>query len=395
MKHRVAGALVAVALAAAATFSMAAPHRADPDLVVLHVDPSRSAIQATALDLDDALVVASRLIDAGRRTTEARYIGRAEALLESWRERATASARWHVLAADIHQYRHDYSRALRLLGQAIELEPKNERALLMRAAIHQVQGNYKAARRDCAKLIGLGESLLGTSCLAQVLGFTGQLEGASRLLESLLPDSGANAPPAIRSWILSALADMHDRRGNVRSAERLLRDAVAIEPHSLYLRLALADLLLAHGRPLEAPRALVGLPLSPAVRLRIAEAEHALGEPVAAQLEPVLRAFDEARLRGERLEQQEVARLARLQVRRTEALAAARANWSVQREPVDLRLLIATAIDAGDARTLSEARAWIATTGYQDVIAEAWLAGRSRTRVHAGGSGPATARAPG
>jgi len=384
MKRRAASAVVAVAFTAAATFAAAAPHRPDPDLVILHVDPSRSAVRATALDLEDALVIAARLIDEARRTTEARYAGRAEALLESWRDRAAASARWHVLAADIHQYRHDYFRSLELLGRAVDLEPRNARALLMRAAIHQVQGNYPAARRDCAALIGLSETLLGSTCLAQVLGLTGQLEGATRLLESLLKDSGADAPPAIRSWMLSALADMHERRGDSRSAERLLREAAVVEPHSLYVRLALADHLLTHGRPGDAPRALDGLPLSPAVRLRIAEAEHALGEPVAVHLEHVRRAFNEAQLRGERLEQQEVARLARLENRSSEALAAARANWTTQREPVDLRLLVSAAIDSRDDRTLADVRAWIASNGYQDALVEAWLATGSRTHETTG-----------
>jgi predicted Zn-dependent protease len=393
VKSRLISVVVAVALGAAATFSAAAPRRADPDLVVLHVEPLSPARRSTVASLQEALDTVAELLDAGRRTGQARYAGRAEAMLDSWRSRAAGSARWHVLAADLRQYRHEYSRALSLLGRALELEPRNTRALLMRAAIHQAQGNYRPARKDCATLVGFGESLLGSTCLAQVLGLTGQLDGAIRLLDSLLKNSGADAPPSIRSWMLSALADMHERRGNPRIAESLLREALAIEPRSLYLELTLADLLLAQDRPVDATGVLGDLPLIPAVRLRIAAAEHALGEPVAAHLEHVLRAFNDSRLRGERLEQQELARFARLQNNTREALAAARANWSLQREPVDLRLLIAAAIDARDGKTLREAQEWMKLTGYQDALAETWLARASNLRA-GDGKDPPRARPP-
>ena len=50
----------------------------------------------------------------------------------------------------------------------------------------------------------------------------------------------------------------------------------------------------------------------------------------------------------------------------TGALALARANWDVQREPADLRVLIDAARAAGDAATLAIARDWIGANRLDD-----------------------------
>ena len=48
------------------------------------------------------------------------------------------------------------------------------------------------------------------------------------------------------------------------------------------------------------------------------------------------------------------------------AVALARANWSVQREPADLRILIEAARAADDAGALAMAAAWIAVNRLED-----------------------------
>jgi len=55
------------------------------------------------------------------------------------------------------------------------------------------------------------------------------------------------------------------------------------------------------------------------------------------------------------------------------ALELARANWQVQKEPADLRILIEAALAARDARTLEEARAWVASQKLEDAALTALL----------------------
>ena len=49
------------------------------------------------------------------------------------------------------------------------------------------------------------------------------------------------------------------------------------------------------------------------------------------------------------------------------ALALARANWNVQREPADLRILVDAARAAGDAAALEIAAQWITSTRMENV----------------------------
>ncbi|MFZ0256737.1 MAG: hypothetical protein WAN46_14085, partial [Gammaproteobacteria bacterium] len=49
------------------------------------------------------------------------------------------------------------------------------------------------------------------------------------------------------------------------------------------------------------------------------------------------------------------------------ALALARANWTVQREPADARLVLEAALAAGDGKAAVPVVHWLERTGLQDV----------------------------
>ena len=77
--------------------------------------------------------------------------------------------------------------------------------------------------------------------------------------------------------------------------------------------------------------------------------------------------FDAARARGDTLHQREEARF-ELEIRgdAKKALALARDNWEVQREPADLRILGQAALAADDAAALQAFNSWIDDTRLQD-----------------------------
>ncbi len=377
--------LVTIALAAVVTTARAEPFRpTDPNLVLLRVTPTAGrdadragawsaspAPSAGATEFAAALTEAAAHIEEGRRFGQPRGFGRAEAMLEAVRATGARSAEWHVLSADIHQYRHEYIRALALLDNAVRIDATHVRAHLMRAAIRQTRGELRAARADCAAILGVGEQLLGGACLAQILGLTGNLDRAYGLLERQLSAAGDRATPAVRTWILGALADMAERRGDTARAELHLRRALEVDPHDAYARLALADLLIEGGNSSAALLVLDGQPHSSATLLRRAEAHRALGSPAGdAQATTIARALraslEDSRRRGEQVDWRDGARLARLEGRKCDALRAADRNWQVQREPIDARLLATTAAECGERAALEPLLRWRKLARYQD-----------------------------
>lgn len=384
--------LAVIALAALIAVARAEPFRpADPDLVLLRIPAAAAGRELEANErnyrdaptsIASALQLAEVHVQRGRQTSEPRHFGRAEAILESWRPRAGASAEWHVLLADIHQYRHDYDSAVALLDRAIALgsalDAAQVRAHLMRAAIHQTRGEFSAAQSDCSRLLALGESALGTVCLAQVKSLTGQLARAYALLQGQLDAVREGAEPAIRIWVLGALAEMADRRGEAPEAERFLRAALAIEPRDLFVRLTLADLLLARGRAAEALAVIENEPATTAILLRRAESRRALGGDARPLIEDLQRAIAEGRERGERIDGRLMVRLRLLEDRNCEASAAARENWNNQRESADVRLLLLTERGCRDRTVIRDIASWRAATRYEDTVADALLVAAAR-----------------
>jgi hypothetical protein len=84
--------------------------------------------------------------------------------------------------------------------------------------------------------------------------------------------------------------------------------------------------------------------------------------------------FEASRLRGDRVHIREEARftLQLLNDPQT-AVKLAQENWQVQKEPADLRILLESALAAQDAASTETARAWIKTTGLEDVQLERLL----------------------
>jgi hypothetical protein len=102
--------------------------------------------------------------------------------------------------------------------------------------------------------------------------------------------------------------------------------------------------------------------------LRLAIAETTLGSaPADGHVAEVAARFEAARIRGDGLHGREEARfelVIRHDARR--ALALARANWQVQHEPADARILLETAAAAGETAAAGPALEWVRRTGFED-----------------------------
>ncbi|MFO1397598.1 MAG: tetratricopeptide repeat protein [Burkholderiales bacterium] len=380
--------LFAVALHVVAATALAKPFMPTDDAQVLERLPARPAAQARELDrLRDAAraapadpVRAAALAEAwyaaARAEGDPRYLGYAQAALARWWDDADAPAPVLLARATILQSTHDFDRALADLDRVLAREPRHARALLVRATLRTVQGRYDDARRDCARLYGVAPELYVLGCVATIDSLTGRAAAATALLQRALA-AGADDVPG-RAYAESLQGELAHRTGDA-AAERHFRAALAADPRDLYTRGAYADWLLDQGRAQDVV-ALVGDDTRvDALLLRLALAQHALGNRDAATTIATLRArFAASRARGDTVHRREEARCALwLDDDAPRALTLAKENWNVQREPADLRILAEAAAATHDAAALQVVRDWLAATRLEYAAVRRVAAGRS------------------
>jgi Tfp pilus assembly protein PilF len=364
-------------LALAAATAIASPYTpASDDTVIEHVParselehlaPLRAAVAVDPRDLRSAIALATGYIDLGRRNSDPRFIAYAQAALLPWLTQPQPPERALVLQAITLQYLHQFDAALALLERALVLEPLDAQAWLTRASLLELRGDYPAARHACARLVRTADEFTALTCLASVAGRSGELAaslGALRQPEGL----DARVPAALRAWRLAVRAEMAERLGDDRAAEADFRAALGATADDPYLKAAYADLLLQTGRPREALLLLAGSEAQDPLLLRIAIAAHRLGSPEAARW---MQAYED-RLRaaerdGDRTHQREQALyLLELGDDAGGALAYARRNWTVQREPADVRIYVQAAERARSGVDCMQLARWVSDTHYED-----------------------------
>ena len=362
--------LFGLAVATWCAAALAAPWRPTDDALVLAEVQARGvnpALESAERDYrarpDDVAIVESLVreqLATGRRLSDPRYFGQAEAVLARARSLPQRPPALDIAWADILQHRHDYEASRRVLDGVLSAVPREAQARLMRAQMNLAQGRFADARRDCTALLTVGA--VGRVCLAQAMAMTGDLDRGYALA---LRDATAGGNAATRSWILTALADMAARRGDPDS-QQWLEKALLADPDDQYARLALADALIDRGELSAAARTAGAGPRSDAALLRLAIVAGASGGGDAPARELEAR-YREATARGELIHLRDLARF-RLEVLHDAqgALEAARRNFASQKERWDARLLLEAALAVRDRGAVAEYRTWQRATGYQD-----------------------------
>ena len=325
----------------------------------------RVAAAAAPADVAAAVALADAYYRVARSDGDPRYLGYAQAALARWWKDANAPTAVLVMRATLLQSNHAFDAALADLDRAIAREPRNGRALLVRATVLTVQGKYAAARAECPRLFGLAPEFYVFACVAAIDGLNGQSAVAVAALER-----GLSALPAGdiagRAWGESLLGELKQRRGDA-AAEAHFRAALAADPRDLYTLGAYGDWLLDRGRAAEVLPLAGGDPRVDALLLRVALAQKALKRAEAGASIATLRArFAASRMRGDTVHRREEARFElHLNGDPKAALRLARDNWTVQREPADLRILAEAAAATGDAPAMDAVRQWLAQTGLE------------------------------
>ena len=184
-----------------------------------------------------------------------------------------------------------------------------------------------------------------------------------------------------RVWAETLLGEIAHRRGD-RAADAHFRAALAIDGTDLYLLAAYSDWLLDEGRAAEVNALLANATRVDPLLLRLALAQKALRRPEAAASIATLQArFDASRARGDTVHQRENARFELFLLGNAPAaLALARDDWQVQREPADVRILAEAAAAAGDAAALDAVQRWIAETGFEYAAVSVLVRSREAAR---------------
>jgi predicted Zn-dependent protease len=340
------------------------PWRADPQQRELRA--LRARLQEAPRDLPRAVEVARRYIEAGRRESDPRYYGYAQAALGPWWNLAAPPPQVRLLRATLLQSEHRFPEALSDLAALTAQQPDNAQAWLTRATVETVRADYTAATQSCARLSSLADELVTTACIANVGAMNGRLAASERLLAAVRTRAGGagradNA--AVDAWVLTMLAEMAQRRGAAAVAEARFRDALRLAPRDTYLLGAYADFLLDAGRRGEAAAL-----LAPHARVDGLLLRHALASRQGSELAELAARFDAGERRGDGVHLREQARFElALRGNARRALTIARRNWEVQKETADARILLEAALAAHDAAAARPVLDWMRGAGVEDV----------------------------
>jgi tetratricopeptide (TPR) repeat protein len=330
----------------------------------------RAALAEQPRNVPLAVRIAEQCLERARAEGDPRYLGYAQAALAPWWEAEQAPLEVQVLRATLRQTQHDFINALVDLDGAIKTDPNCAQAWLSRATILAVLGRYDDARQACVPLLRLAPRLAAVTALANVAGLHGEGEKSQQLLCATLERNPVGSPSE-KTWALTVLAELDARLGHAAAAERHFREAFALGQRDVYLLGAFADYVLDHNRPSEVITLLKNETRIDGLLLRLALAEAALERPPAslqAHVAALQARFDASRMRGDGVHRREQARY-ELHLRRQpiEALRLAQANWQVQREPADARILIESAIAANNVAGARPVLDFVRTNRVQDV----------------------------
>ena len=351
---------------------LATPITPNADSQVIERLPPTTRTSASA-DPAVAAAEARALLDASRREGDPRFAGRALARLARWQpasEAAQAPAEVLLALAETEQYLHDFTGATRRLQALVQREPANPQAWLLLATLHRVQGHYAPSDQACTALQQLRVQPYAEACAAENAALRGDNDAARARLQALIARASV---PSTRGWLLTTLAELEQRAGQVVASDAAWRQSLQAAPDT-YAAVGYADFLLDQQRPQEAWNLLNPLPRSEGVLLRLAIAARRLNRPEASPLRQEIRArYSQADLRPEDSGHQRERALMALDIegRPAAALLHARNNVQRQREPLDLWLLARCALAASDRSALDQARQLAKTQGLRDARIDA------------------------
>ena len=318
-------------------------------------------------------------IEQSREEGDPRYLGYAEAALAPWWKHPQPPVDILVLRATLLQSTHQFDKSLADLDLVLKLDQSNGQAWLTRATILQVQGKYAKALRSCEQLDTLAPALITLTCTANVKNLNGQATQSYQALKAALEQT-PDVSPSIQVWVLTLLAEMAERLGDVAMAEKHFQHAIKLGDPDTYLLGAYSDFLLDQHRPQEVINLLKTKTRVDPLLLRYAEALTAMHLPEAKmQVEALGQRFDAAMMRGDTVHQREQSRFElRLRNNPLRALEIAKLNWEIQKEPADARVYLEAGLASGKKDATLQLLRWLEAHRLEDAKLKKLIANHKR-----------------
>ncbi len=331
-------------------------------------DKDEQVIERLPVAAKPAVKLAKRYIELGKAEADPRYYGYAQGILKSWWDLSEAPSEVLLLRALILQNRHDFDSALHDLATLLHQEPTNAQAWLTQAVILQVRARYDDAQRSCFPLMELDTTLAASTCLASIGSLTGHAAKSYDFLRDALKEAQAISNDQ-KLWSLTVLAEITSRMGRNEEANHFFTEALKVRQQDAHLLNTYADFLLDQKRPTEVIAMLSDKTRIDSLLLRVALAKQQLGHNDLPDIIAQLKArFAASRLRGENLHQGEEARFTLYLLNQPQqALQLAQANWVLQREPKDARILLEAAIAANNPAAAQPVIELLKATGLESI----------------------------
>jgi hypothetical protein len=293
-------------------------------------------------------------------TGDARYVRTTQRLIAPYSQSIPVDPAIRILQARLQQSAHRFFEAVQTLQPLLGSPLHGAEASLLTADSLRRNGQPGLASKACLQLALSGRGELSRICAAEIRLANGDPEAAWRILQPTLA-LASELVPAERSWVQSVAAEIAAATGDVAVAQHLFEKLKDSGDMDLASRLAYADLLLMQDDYTRALQLLDRLPPQTSVLLRIARARIALSPCELKDQREVVRL---SLIRAETVDRPELQLRNRallelwLEYNPAEALAAATANWHLQKSFEDTDLLRTAALAANNSDTLQMLAAW-------------------------------------
>jgi tetratricopeptide (TPR) repeat protein len=342
------------------------PPTTDPR--VRHFVQLRNDLGQHPNDVNKAVALALAYIDYGRSTGDARFLGRAMAVIGPSMEQPTPPIPVLMVHATIQQSRHFFQASREELTQILKRDPGNAQAWLTLATIGMVQGDDALANDACVHLANASSDFMGIMCTASLRSLTGHAAQAYALM-AMVEDPGPKVPVAIKAWVEGLMADTAARMGKSDAADTHFKTALRMTPDDNFLLADYGEFLLDQGRPQDAINLVSGDIQSDTSFLVLVSAESVLGLPrTITDIAAMNARFQSMAERGDHvfMREQSSYMLHVLHDPKT-ALDLAQQDWKVQRSPKDVRVYLEAALANHDPSAAKPVLDFVARTHLDDV----------------------------
>lgn len=318
-------------------------------------------------NLSVAIRLANHYLKLGHTEADPRFDGYARAALLPWWEKPTPPTEVLLIRAMLEQRGHQFDEALEDLKQVLLAQPYHPQAWLTQAVIHQVRGRYSEARQSCWPLLRLVNSLVSTSCVANISSINGQAQNSYDTLRQSYEQNPSTTSEE-QLWALTILAETAARLGNHAQAEQHFQQALVLDRKDTYLLGAYSDFLLDQKRAPDVQSLLQENIRPDGLLLRLTLAAQRLQSSQFKNYFDMLSArFADSRLRGDARHLREEARFTlHLLGQPQKALQIAQENWNVQREPLDARIFLEAALLSGNTSAAQQVLDWLKAVKLED-----------------------------